>query len=191
MKLQKTTWALVITALFLTTFVYLHEVVGKSQQEVQAAKQRKIFDFRKEDIQGFTIEREKEKLVFERVDKETKFWQIKEPEESPANDQAVSFLLELLAKGERDRLILARSEELEEYGLSEPLVTVSIALENRSQPYILLLGKENFDRKFIYARVNPDKNEKKSIEIILIPMDFKYAVERELEEWKAKEKDEG
>ncbi|MEA5467836.1 DUF4340 domain-containing protein [Spirulina sp. 06S082] len=190
MKLQKTTWALVITALFLTTFVYLYEVVGKSQQEVQAAKQRKIFDFTKEDIQGFTIEREKEKLVFKRVEKETTSWQILEPEESPANDPAVSFLLELLAEGERDRLILARSEELEEYGLSKPLVTVAIAIENRSQPYILELGKENFDRKFIYARVNPDKNEKKSIEIILIPIDFKYAVERELEEWKAKKKDE-
>jgi hypothetical protein len=55
----------------------------------------------------------------------------------------------------------------------------------------LVLGQENFDRKFIYARVNPDKDEKKSIEIILIPIDFKYAVERELEDWKAKEKDEG
>ena len=191
MKLQKTTWALVITALFLTTFFYLYEVVGKTQQEVQAAKQRKIFDFTKEDIQGFTIEREKETLAFERVEKEATSWQIKEPEESLANDPAVSFLLELLAEGERDRLILARSEELEEYGLSQPFATVAIAIENRSQPYTLVLGQENFDRKFIYARVNPDKDEKKSIEIILIPIDFKYAVERELEDWKAKEKDEG
>ena len=190
MKLQKTTWGLVITALFLTAFVYLYEVVGKSQQEVKAAKQRQIFDFTKEDISGFTIEREEETLEFTKSDRETSSWEMEEPEDSPASDPAVSFLLDLLVDGERDRLILAPSEELEEYGLEKPLATVAIDLKNRSEPHVLVLGGENFDQKFIYARVNPDEEEKEELEIILVPIDFKYAIERELEEWQASESDE-
>ncbi|MGK7929020.1 MAG: DUF4340 domain-containing protein [Spirulina sp.] len=190
MKLQKTTWGLVITALFLTTFVYLYETTGRSQQELRAAKQRQIFDFTQEDIQGFTIKREEEILEFERTDRETFPWQMQKPENSPASDPAVSFLLGLLADGERDRLILARPKELEEYGLSTPFATIEIALKNRSQPHILVLGEENFDRKFIYARVNPEQQDKEELEVILVPIDFKYAVERELEEWQENEKDE-
>ncbi|MBP0016810.1 MAG: DUF4340 domain-containing protein [Cyanobacteria bacterium SBLK] len=191
MKLQKTTWGLVITASFLTTFVYFYEVAGKSQQEVNAAKQRQIFDFTQEDITGLTIERKDEELLkFTKGDNETSPWQMEKPEETPASDPAVSFLLDLLVDGERDRLILARSRELKEYGLEEPLATISVDIEGRSEPHILVLGGENFDGKFIYARVNPDKNKSEEFEIILAPIDFKHALERELEEWQASTKDE-
>lgn len=192
MKLQRTTWGLVVTALFLTTFVYFYEVAGKSQQEVNAAKQRQIFDFTKDDIAGFTIEREDEEtLKFTQSDRENFPWQMEKPEDSPASDPAVSFLLDLLVDGERDRLILARSRELKKYGLEEPLATISVDIEERTEPHILVLGGENFDGKFIYARVNPDKDEIEEFEIILVPIDFKHAIERELEEWQGKETDEG
>ncbi|MEM9540494.1 MAG: DUF4340 domain-containing protein [Cyanobacteria bacterium P01_E01_bin.42] len=191
MKLQKTTWGLVIAASFLTTFVYFYEVAGKSQQEVNAAKQRQIFDFTKDDIAGFTIEREDEEtLAFVKSDREASSWQMEQPEESPASDPAVSFLLDLLVDGERDRLILGRSEELEEYGLDNPLATISVDIEDRSESPVLVLGGENFDGKFIYARANPEGEETEEFEIILVPIDFKYAMERELEEWQASTTDE-
>lgn len=183
MKLQKTTWILAIIALLLGSFVYFYEIQGKPKQEEIQANQKQIFDFQKEDIKELTIENNTEKLKFERTGNENKIWQMKQPEDVPASDAAVSFLLELLVEGKSDRTFTIPINQIKDYGLDKPLATVKVQLNNKTE-HTIILGKPDFEDKFIYAQVDPPNQSKEELAIILVPKDFQYAVERELEEWK-------
>ncbi|MGK7876226.1 MAG: DUF4340 domain-containing protein [Xenococcaceae cyanobacterium] len=186
MKLQRTTWILLVLALILGGFVYFYEIQGAPKREAIQAKQKQIFDFEKEEIKEITIEKKEETLEFERTGDENKLWQMKQPEDVPASDAAVSFLLNLLVEGKSDRSFTIPSEQSKEYGFDKPFATVEIQLENQ-ETHKLILGKPDFKDQFLYAQADPPSQTEQELTIILVPKDFQYAVERELEEWKQKE----
>lgn len=186
MKLQRTTWILLATALVLGGFVYFSEIQGTERREAARERQQKIFQLTEEQIEGLTIARSPQTLQFDRTGKEQQPWQMKRPEDVPANDASVAFLLDLLAEGKRDRAFTISSNQLAEYGLDKPLATVTVRVKDRDRPHKLILGKPNFDEKFLYAIVDPPSETEKELEVVLVPIDFKYAVERDLPEWKQK-----
>ena len=186
MKLQQTTKILVALALILGGFVFINEFLLLPKQEAIQAKEKQIFDFQEKDIKGVKIETKAQKLELQRTEDSTKPWQMKQPDDLPASDAAVSFLLNLLANGQSDRSFTVSPNELQEYGLDNPLAKIKIQLENEKS-HELILGKPNFDNKLIYARVDTSSTQEQNIEIELVKIDFKYAVERKLEDWKYKE----
>ncbi|NES85221.1 MAG: DUF4340 domain-containing protein [Moorea sp. SIO2B7] len=189
MKLQKTTWILLVIALALGGFVYFYEIQGKAKREAIQAKEKQIFDFDKEEIKSFKIEKKYQTLEFEQTDSETKPWQMKQPEDVQASDAAVSFLVNLLVKGKSDRSFTISSKQKQKYGLEQPIATVKINLKNEEK-HELILGNPNFDNKFIYAQVDPSSQTDEEIKVFLVPIELKYGVEKEIEEWKQKEEDE-
>ncbi|MGH2414829.1 MAG: DUF4340 domain-containing protein, partial [Microcystaceae cyanobacterium] len=159
-------------------------VVGKPQREEIQAKQQRIFDFEEQDIKNLKIEVHGKTLEFERTQDVNQPWQMKQPENVPASNAAVSFLVNLLNIGKSDRTFKISSEQRQDYGLDQPLARVEIQLKNQEK-HELILGKPDFENRFIYAQVAPQNQPARELSIILVPRDFQYAVERELKEWKS------
>lgn len=179
MKLQKTTLLLIITALLLGGFVYFLEMEKQKTNTEQKQNIKQIFDFKEADISGFTIEKDGKTLEFVRTQRELLPWQMKQPVDIEANDAAVSFLINLLVDSKRDRTLTITENQKSEYGLEQPLATIKVKLKN-NQEHQLNLGKLNFDGKLIYTQID------QGLTIYLLPIEFKYAVERDLAEWQQK-----
>ncbi|MEQ9483440.1 DUF4340 domain-containing protein [Coleofasciculus sp. F4-SAH-05] len=183
MKLQKTTWVLLIVALFLGGFVYFYEIVGTPQREAAKEAEKQLFSFEEDEIQRVNIYIQEESRKFERVSEPEPGWRMTEPKDVPASDPSVAFLLNLLVEGKSDRIIPNVSPEtLKEYGLDQPQAMVTVRLKN-DETHEILLGKPDFNNSFLYAQVDSFSDKSQRSNVFLVPMDFEYAVNRPLSEW--------
>jgi hypothetical protein len=185
MKLQRTTLILLASALVLGGFVYVYEIRGASEREAVKTTKEPIFTFKEDQIQSLTIYIDEETLEFERVSGQQSSWRMKKPEDVPASDAAVAFLLNLLAEGKSDRSFPIQRNQLQEYGLDKPSATVKVQLKNQ-QIHWLMLGKPDFNRSFLYAQANPS-TQTPPLKVLLVPVDFEYAVNRPMSEWLSKQ----
>jgi len=116
-------------------------------------------------------------------------WLIKSPISEPANDAIVSYLMDLLVKGKGEandgklRTLTTPANQLGQYGLDVPQATIDITLKNQ-QKHQLILGKRNFNGVFVYARTDTATKPDGNVDVLLVPIDFENAVNRELSEWK-------
>lgn len=200
MKLQRTTLALLISAIALGGAVYLFETVHQVRKAEQARQAKRIFQFTEEQITGLTIavqernlnnRHEDHRFVFERdrSQPETEQWQMKAPEEGTVDAAKVEFLTNLLVQGERKLDFVIDVDERQDYGLDDPFASITIELAGQAEPEIIHLGAANFDNKLIYAQINPDDQPEKEQGVLVVPLELQYAVERDAEEWLAIEAD--
>ncbi|WP_298916307.1 DUF4340 domain-containing protein [uncultured Nostoc sp.] len=183
MKLPRTTLILILLALGLGGFVYLYEFRGATVREEINEQKQQIFSFAEDDVQSLTVKTKKLTLNLERSSESSNpKWLIKSPISGPANDAIVSYLMDLLVKGKSDRTLSTPVKELGEFALDQPQATINIILKNR-QSHQLILGKSNFNKRFLYAQADfvakPDGN----INVLLVSTDFANAVNRDLSEW--------
>ncbi|MTJ50532.1 DUF4340 domain-containing protein [Dolichospermum sp. UHCC 0259] len=179
MKLPKTTLILILLALGLGSFVYFHEIKGKSRQTEIKAQKQKIFDFSADDVQSLTIKFKETTLQLEkRNTTEKPQWEIKSPISTLANDAIVSYLMDLLVKGKSERTVSVLPTELSEFGLDKPIATIDVKLKNQ-QSHQLILGKGDFNNQFLYAQA-----DNKNMNLLLVSKDFVNAVNRDISEWK-------
>ncbi|MBW4522115.1 MAG: DUF4340 domain-containing protein [Scytolyngbya sp. HA4215-MV1] len=193
MKIQRTPLILLLIAALLSSFVYFHEIRGKSQQNAasptpgETVAGEKVFAFKEEDVQSVTVTRPDQTLAFERstpeqVKKQGTPWQMKAPTANPASDASVAYLLNLLASGRSDRTLTVPATQQTEFGLDKPLATIEVKLKNQ-QTHRLILGKPNFSQQFLYAQADPPPKVGKEISVLLVSKDFANAVKRPLAEW--------
>lgn len=193
MKLQKNTFILIAVALSMIGFVSLYEMQVSPQQEAAKDEKQKIFTFKSDRVQFFTVKTPEKILTFERV-YATKGghsnWEMKLPVQAHASQASVDFLLDRLATGKSDRTINITAAQLPEFGLDQPQATVTVKLDNQ-ETHRLVLGKTDFSGRFLYARANPaeapPQNSAENLPVLLVPFDFKNAVQRPLSEWKKAE----
>jgi hypothetical protein len=184
MKIPKTTLILVFIALGLSGFVYFHEIRGATRREEIAAQQQKIFSFNADDIQSLTIKTKNNTLQLERRNTPDKpAWSIKSPITELANDAIVSYLTDLLVKGKSERTLSITPKEIKEFGLDQPQATIDIKLKNQ-QSHQVILGKSDFNNRFLYAQTDPKIQPNGNINVLLVSTDFKNAVNRDISEWK-------
>ncbi|MBU7585675.1 MAG: DUF4340 domain-containing protein [Nostoc sp. TH1S01] len=184
MTIPKTTLILVLLALGLGGFVYFHEIRGATQQEEIKAKQQQIFTFAEDDVQSLTVKTKTYTLMLERNSQGSNpKWLLKSPVSEPANDAIVSYLMDLLVKGKSDRIISTSTNQLTEFGLAQPNATIDIKLKNQ-QTHQLILGKSNFNNRFVYAQADSATQPNGNINVLLVSTDFANAVNRELSEWR-------
>lgn len=146
-----------------------------------------LFSFEEDDVQSFTVETLLNTLAFERDDGGV--WQMVQPEAFPASDASVSFLLNLLATGESDRTLTVLPDEINDFGLDDPLATIDLVLEDETTHQILL-GDFDFNQQFIYAQIDPaasstsdEGSATDELSIFLVSSSFDAAVNRPVEEW--------
>jgi Domain of unknown function (DUF4340) len=184
MKLPRTTLILILLALGLGGFVYFYEIRGATVREETKEQKQKIFSFGENDVQSLTVETKKLTLNLERSSESSNpKWLIKSPISEPANDAIVSYLMDLLVKGNSERTLPTPAKQLGEFALAQPQATINITLKNR-QRHQLILGKSNFNGRFLYAQTDPATKPDGNINVLLVSTDFTNAVNRELSEWK-------
>ena len=187
MKLQRTTLILLLLALGLGGFVYFYEVQGASQQQIAKNQKQQIFSFEQEQVQSFTVKTKEQALSFERADKAGKpIWRMKAPSNTLASDASVSYLMDLVVKGKRNRTIQVAASQLQEYGLAQPQATIEVKLKNQ-QIHQLILGKPDFNRNFLYAQADPPTKPAGNVDVLLVSTDFENAINRQLSEWKSQD----
>ena len=188
MKLKRTTLVLLLLAVLMGGFVYFYEFQWKSQQEAVKKKQKQLFSFKEKDVQKLNIKTPSETITVERSPENSKTkWLMKSPDNSPANDGTVAYLLDLLEKEQSERVISASPSQLEEFGLKKPQATIDITLSNQ-KTHKLTLGKPSFDDRFVYAQNQFSSKQGEKTEVTLISKNFENAVKRSLSEWKAEAK---
>jgi hypothetical protein len=184
MKLPKTTLILILLTLGLGSFVYFYEIRGATVREEIKEQKQQIFSFAEDDVQSLTVKTKKLTLNLERSPESSNpKWVIKSPISGPADDAIVSYLMDLLVKGNSDQTLSTPVKELGEFALDQPQATINITLKNR-QSHQLILGKSNFNGRFLYAQADPIAKPDGNINVLLVSTDFANAVNRELSEWK-------
>ncbi|MEH1816714.1 MAG: DUF4340 domain-containing protein [Nostoc sp.] len=185
MKLPRTTLILILLALGLGGFVYFYEIRGATQREEIKEQKQKIFSFAEDDVQALTVKTKKLTLNLERNPESSSNpkWLIKSPISGPANDAIVSYLMDLLVKGNSEPTLSTPAKELGEFALDPPQAIINITLKNR-KIHQLILGKSNFNGRFLYAQADPAIKPDGNTNVLLVSTDFANAVNRELSEWK-------
>jgi hypothetical protein len=183
MKLPRTTLILILLALGLGGFVYFHEIKGATQREESQEQKQQIFSFAADDVQSLTVKTKNVTLNLERNGQsDNPKWLIKSPISTPANDAIVSYLLDLLVKGKSDRTLSTPANQMSEFGLDQPEATININLKNQ-QTHQLILGKADFNKRFLYAQADAAAKPNENINVILVSTDFANAVNRDISEW--------
>ncbi len=182
MKLKNTTWILLGIAMLLGIGVYVYELQINPQQQEIEVKSKQLFTFDEKEIKKITIETKNKTYKFEKTSDENQPWQMKQPQDTVANDAVISFLTNILVNSESERTLTVPENQKKEYGLDEPVGTIIIELENKKQ-HKIIVGKPNFQGELLYAQIDPTSPSQDEIIINLVPKNFQYAVDRKPEEW--------
>jgi hypothetical protein len=185
MKIKKSTVVLLLAALALGGITVLTvQTQQPSSEQTAEGEPQDLFAFQEDQVQSFTLENRSESFRFER--NEEGQWQMLEPEQRPASDASIAFLLDQMAAAESTRSITISANERSDFGLDEPLATVDVTLDNQ-ETHQLVLGGYDFNRSFIYALVDPPADENADLQVFLVSPNFENAVTRPREEWEATE----
>ena len=180
MQLKKTTWILMITALVLSVWVTLSGEFQK-RQEMKNITAQKIFNVEEEQIQKIIINQKDLTLEFEAISEQESSWSMVQPEKTLADDAAISFLTELLVSDTSDRVITLNPSSLAEYGLDQPIATITFVTTD-GKTHKINLGKSTIGDRFIYAQIVDQSTANNKV--ILVSKNWQYAVERDYQEWK-------
>jgi hypothetical protein len=176
MRIERSTWILVLAACILGGVVYLVDQQNASKIVQPSSNSASLFNFVPEDIESLTILQGKNTLVFKH---NSKTWQMKKPLEMPANRSAISFLIDLLVDSQPKRSFPISLGKLTDYGLEHPNTTIVVTLLNH-QIHQIQLGQPEPQGHKVYALV-----DKRPL-VYLLPIEFAYAVDRQLSEWQEK-----
>ena len=180
MKLKKTTWMLMITAFAISGWVVLYEL-PRQRQEANKITEQKIFNIEENQIRKIIINKPDVTLEFIATEDPNNPWSMLKPEKTLADDAVISFLTELLVNGKSDRVIALGDASLAEYGLDEPIATISFEVTD-GQTHKIVLGQPAIGDRSIYAQVF--SNTSINNNIVLVPKNWQYAIDRDLSEWK-------
>ncbi|NJL90600.1 MAG: DUF4340 domain-containing protein [Coleofasciculaceae cyanobacterium SM2_1_6] len=191
MKLQKTTLVLMITALVLAIGVYFLELQRETQQgnpqSNAQGNQQQLFNFTLAEITDLTITSKGQTIEITKGDQKTSLWQMKSPENVPANDAVVDFLLSLLVDTRVNSPLTVDNNQFIEYGLHAPIASIETKLQNQ-QIHQLFLGQQTFDKSSLYAykalKVQAPQPNQPLPQVFIVPLNFQNAVDRSLSEWK-------
>lgn len=182
MKIKRSTVLLLLAALVLggVTLLVVQTQQPASEQAENTTEQN-LFSFKEDQVQSFTLENQSDSYAFEQNDEEK--WQMVAPEQAPASDASIAFLLDQLVTGKSERSITVPAGDRADFGLDNPVATVEVTLDNQ-ETHKLVLGGYDFNRSFIYALVDPPADENADLQVFLVSPNFENAVTRPREEWK-------
>lgn len=192
LQFSRTTWALLFTALVLGSVVYVLEGVIPQQQAQQNETRSHLFpNLDPAQIRRIIVTTPDKRLVLQQS-RTNNQWRLTEPEPAIANAATVAFLTNILAEGQHKQQLEVAPQDLEEYGLDDPMAAITVDLRGEVVPTVLVLGQLSFDEQsiYIYRRTDdpfqaPDDDtpQPASITVSLVPIELRYAIDRDLSEW--------
>lgn len=202
MKLQRSTWILLVVALGLGGGVFWLQRQVPAEPEATTPQSQPIFSFPEEQVQTLRLQTRQQTLVFSRGAVSapspsptstgtvpqlpelslTSSWQMQQPVQAPASDTSVAYLLNLMATSTADQTLTIPASRKAEFGFEQPLATVDITLQDQTR-HRLVLGKFNFNESYLYALADPPAAPTSTLKVLLVPTVFENAVNRPLTEW--------
>lgn len=190
MKLQRSTVVLVATALLLGGVVLFTQAQQSgsnlpttAQGDTEASP---VFDFDEADVVGLHIETPGQAVTFEKDDQG--FWQMTEPEQHPAEEAAIAFLLSRLTTDGLLKTTTIDAANQAEFGLQVPLATVDLTLADGTT-HAFALGDTDFSGQNYYALIDPEtiplSKDAGEVEVAIVSENIFNGVDRPLAEWKA------
>lgn len=186
MKLEKNTLLLILLAIFLSVGVYFYEIetnVNKTENQLQ---QQQLFTLQEKDLQKIIIDRSDLNLEFVRTQSNSQSWEMKSPQDAPAEDGRMSFLLDLLINGKKERSFTVSQQQLSQYGLEKAIGKITIETNNK-QTQQIILGKPALEPNTIYAQIIDTQGNNSETEIVVVSQNWQYAIEPQLSEWIAED----
>jgi len=187
MKLKSTTIALLLTAVVCGVGVIWWTTSQNSSDELteQQDLPQKLFQFDEDQVAALTVVTPKLTLVFERSQQSFPHtWRMKKPQDKPADEAAISFLLNLLATTQSPRILSIEASRQKEFGFDQSPGSIQVMLKNK-QSYDLVLGGQDPTESFIYAQVDSGIEPSDTLQVVLVPTTFLNAINRPLTEWQA------
>jgi Domain of unknown function (DUF4340) len=145
---RRTTALLAALVVLLGGTYYIVEVRGGAAREAARAAERRLIDFRPDDIREVVIAKRTERVVLRG---DGNGWRITAPVDAPADGASVNGLLAFIARLEKVRA-LDGSAELEAFGLRHPHIRLTLALRD-GQMLTLALADPNPAATGVYARL--------------------------------------
>ncbi|MGH8057848.1 MAG: DUF4340 domain-containing protein, partial [Candidatus Entotheonellia bacterium] len=145
----KRTLGLVVVVALLAGYYYWYEVKGGEQRKQAEEVAQRIFQLKKDAIEGVTLKREKESIKLAR---EGDAWMLTEPVRARADQQTVDEVLDGLVEGKRDKVVAEQASDVGEFGLKEPALVVEASIKDAAAPTVLQFGARTPTFSGYYAR---------------------------------------
>ncbi|MEM9815093.1 MAG: DUF4340 domain-containing protein [Cyanobacteria bacterium P01_D01_bin.6] len=190
MKLQRSTVVLVAAALLLGGVVLLTQSrestpTGSTAEQNNSASSP-IYDFAETDVMVLQIETAGQIVAFEKDDED--FWQMVEPDNQPAEEAAIAFLLSRLVTDGLLSTTTIEAANQSDFGLDDPFATVALTLADGTS-HTLILGNADFSGDNYYALVDPETfplaADAGEVEVAIVTQNIINGVDRPLDEWQA------
>ncbi|MBI4639797.1 MAG: DUF4340 domain-containing protein [Candidatus Tectomicrobia bacterium] len=166
----RTTALFALILLVLGGYFYLFEVRKVKLDEEREARETRLLKASKEAIEEIKLKWQGEEVV---VKKEGDQWKIIQPLEIMADQKAAESIISALDRSKIERVIEKNPSKLDDFGLAQPALEVSLNIKNAS-PEIVLIGQANPTQSFIYAK----KGE--SPEVFLTSFSLKSDLDKKL-----------
>jgi len=190
MKLNRAPLILLIVAALLGGVVYLKEQTAPSPNTSPntspiTSEAQSLFGFQEADVRSLGLKTSERSLSFVKNAASTPAtWQMTLPNNAPANDASVAYLLNAIASAKSAPPLTVPTAKQAEFGLDAPLAIVDLILKD-GKNHRLILGKPDFNRTSLYAQIDPqiDSQSSADLKIFLVSLDFENAVNRPFSEW--------
>ena len=145
----KRTLGLVVVVAVMAGYYFWYEVKGGEQRKQAEEVAQRIFQLKKDAIEGVTLKREKESIKLAR---EGDAWMLTEPVRARADRQTVDEVLDGLVEGKRDKVVAEQASDVGEFGLKEPALVVEASIKDAAEPTVLQFGSRTPTFSGYYAR---------------------------------------
>ncbi|MEO1402201.1 MAG: DUF4340 domain-containing protein [Cyanobacteria bacterium J06635_1] len=180
MKLQRSTWVLLVVAIALGSGVLLYET--QTVNDTEQTQGQSLYPFEEKDVQQLKIDRADTIIAFEKTSDGT--WGMSEPQQQPAEAGAIAFLLDqLTGKPTLDTLTVS-PDDLPKFGLDAPPATVTLTLAD-SVTHQIQVGSADFSGDNLYVRRvdEAEEDDGEAVTVYLVSGGLRNGVERPVEEW--------
>jgi len=131
-------------------------VMDDLDKNVFDLRDKRLFDFKPDQVDGVELATSSWRIVAHRVDKEK--WAMVVPLDAPAQSRKINYLLRKL-KGWRIKAFITESaDDLSAYGLDNPAYTINLKTGTAEDWQILMLGKKDESKKGVFAHMKNADN---------------------------------
>jgi len=184
LKINRLTWGLLGVALLLvgTVAVWEFRQTADPAETVGIIPDRRQFTFSADTVQAIAIRQGGQYLKLYRGSGDKLTWKMDWPQPVEVSLPAVDFLLNTLTASQNDRDFETSTEQLSEYGLTEPAATMTIQLVT-GKAHELVLGNADFRGDSLYALIDPPNPLTETSRIHLVPRSLLELARRSPQDW--------
>jgi len=138
----------------LSAFVYFYEIRGRAEREEAEEQESLLLHFESGDVIGLSITTDDGTVTAAKSDGT---WRITEPVVTSADSTAIQTIVDNMSKAGHQRLVVEATDDLEPFGLKEPVATLTLE-RTSGEPLRLALGKNTPVGGSVYATVGDGNN---------------------------------